>query len=623
MNATKTLASALALAVFLSSCGKAEEPTVAEAPKKTEFLFETKKFSEFPKTSTIEKIGRIVGSSSVTVTSQGNGRIESIALKEGSSVKKGQTIVRLADSVANYGLKRQQAANGVENAEVTIESTKITLDKAVSDAEIALSRAKIDYDRTVADSEKQLEKAKRDAEKNMVSATGSDAQATIAKAELDYRNLKASNAKTIENFSSNYRITVSDLKKLVSSVLFDSDKLLGITEQNRAYNDSFEAYLGARDASLLPRAQTAYARAFEVSKFLDSKDAVVVSADNVVAELAALEGQYAVVRGLLDANVRLLENSIPATTFTQSAIDGYVATYNGYKSSLSGMENGFVSFKNSATSFLANYQNNEASALAGIEVQRKNLASGEFDAKVGFERAKIGISAGIETAALAVRTAELNLENAKANRESTLKKLAVSRSDAALQLAQAGTEFGKLQIASPIDATVVRVIAQVGQEVSAGTPIVEISSRNPEVLIDVDSATAELLKTGSNVEVVAEGKSYTGTVVGASKVANSALLYSIRVVLSESPNLLGGAATVKISLPNPYPVVPVDLVKILSEQAGEMTVFSGGTFVPVPVKIGRLSGGTAEIVEGPADDAEIVLSDVSNFDSKTAVPKRK
>lgn len=416
---------------------------------------------------------------------------------------------------------------------------------------------------------------------------------------------------------------VGDLKKLVSSSTFDTDKLIGYSDANRNYNDAFEAYLGVRDSSIMPQAQSAYSKVVAVGKFLDSKSDQAVTADNVVTELSALEGQYAIVREMLNQNIRLLENSLTSTTFSQSTVDGHVATYNGYKSSLSALENAFVSFKNSATSFLSNYKNNEASALAGIEIQRKNLATGEYDAKIGFERAKIAINAGIETAALAVRTAELNLENAVKNRETTLRRLDVNRSDAELQLKQANTELSKLQILSPIDATVVKVIAQVGQEVGAGTSVVEISSRNPEVLIDVDSATAGLLSAGSSVEVSAGGKSYTGTVVGASKVANSALLYSIRIVLSDSPDLLGGAATVKISLPNPYPVVPVDLVKILSEQSGEMNVFSGGTFVPVPVKIGRLSEGMAEIVEGPSADADVVVTDVSNFDAKTAEPKRK
>ena len=81
---------------------------------------------------------------------------------------------------------------------------------------------------------------------------------------------------------------VGDLKKLVSTTMFDSDKLLGITEQNRAYNDAFEAYLGARDASILPRTQSAYAKTYESLKFLDSKIDQAVTSENVVSELSEL-----------------------------------------------------------------------------------------------------------------------------------------------------------------------------------------------------------------------------------------------------------------------------------------------------------------------------------------------
>jgi multidrug efflux pump subunit AcrA (membrane-fusion protein) len=583
MRLFKPFAAFLAASVVLSSCGTVVD--TAPSSEKTAFFFESRKFSEFPKTAEIRKIGRIVGSSSVTVTSQGIGRIESLPLKEGATVKKGQVIASLSDTVANYALRYDQAQNGVRNAAVNAESTEIALNKAVADAETNLSRVQIDYDRTVADAAKQLEKAKRDTEKTTLSFTGSDSQTALAKAELDYENLKKSNAKTIENYAPTYRVAVSDFKKLVSSVLFDSDRLLGVSEQNRSYNDAFETYLGARDSSTVSRALAAYARTVEVSKFLDSKTDLAITEGNVVSELAVLEPKYAEVRSLLDANVRVLENSIPATALSQASIDAYIATHNAYKSSLSGLENAFVAFKNSSTSFLSTYQNNEASALAGIEVQRKNLASGQYDAGVGYDRTKISINAGTETARLALETAKANLENARKNRTATLEKLEVSKIDAALQLNLAGIELGKLRIVSPIDATVVRVVAQVGQDVATGTPIVELSSRSPEVVIDVDASTAGLLQTPSVVSVTSGENAYTGTVVGVSKVANTALLFTVRIVLSETPKLLGEAATVAIPLPSPYPVVSADIVKILSEQSGELTAYSGGTFVPVGVKL--------------------------------------
>lgn len=226
MIVRKSLTVTVTAALIFTSCGKIEEAPSTNSPEKSSFFFESQKFREFSKTAEIEKIGRIVGSSAVTVTSQGNGRIVALPFKEGMYVRKGEALARLTDTIGNYSLRFDQAKNGLKNTEVTIESTKISLDKAVSDAEIALSRAQIDYERTLADAEKQLEKAKRDSERTVLNSSGSDSQSTLAKAELDYRNLLESNAKTIENYGSTYRVSVSDLKKLTSQVLFDSDRLL-------------------------------------------------------------------------------------------------------------------------------------------------------------------------------------------------------------------------------------------------------------------------------------------------------------------------------------------------------------------------------------------------------------
>lgn len=55
---------------------------------KKPFLIDTKLAKDFAKNYTIEKSGRLVGSSTISLTSQGVGRVSSIAVKEGASVKK-------------------------------------------------------------------------------------------------------------------------------------------------------------------------------------------------------------------------------------------------------------------------------------------------------------------------------------------------------------------------------------------------------------------------------------------------------------------------------------------------------------------------------------------------------
>ena len=173
-----------------------------------------------------------------------------------------------------------------------------------------------------------------------------------------------------------------------------------------------------------------------------------------------------------------------------------------------------------------------------LEVQKKNLSTGEFESILGLERTQIGVNRDLEQAKIALDSALANYNNAISNKEISLKKLEVSLTDARLSVEQAQKEFSKLSIVAPIDATVTRVNISVGQEVSMNTPMIEIASRNPEIIFDLDSLSVTLLKIGSIQPVLYDGKTYSGTVVGVSQVANDSLLYTARITLPESPKYL-------------------------------------------------------------------------------------
>ena len=471
----------------------------------------------------------------------------------------------LSDTTANYNLRREQAVNGVKTVDVNIASTKITLDKAVSDAKNAMDRASSSYASIKEDSVKQLEKAQRDANKAIVSATGSDAQVTLEKLKLDFENLKKSNATTISNYQSTYTLSIADLKKLVENISFDADKILGLSDANRSANDAFEIYLSAKVPVYKADAERLWAGLATVEAFLDEKAKTQVNETNLISELTLLSDSYAKTRSFLIAMSDMLENSIVSQTLPQTQLDGYVSLFTGYKTQLSGLESGFIAFKNGANSFLSSYKNNEASAAAALVVQEKNLTTGQFESQLGLDRTQIAIENSVEQARLAYESAKSGYENALQNRQITLEKLQVSRKDATIALEQANKESAKLSIVSPIDATVTRVNTSIGQDVATGTPVIELASSTPEIIFDLDADSVALLKIGSQEPVSYDGKTYTGTVVGVSQVANDSLLYTARIVLSTSPKYLGGVATIKLSLASAHVMLPNEMVKVISE----------------------------------------------------------
>lgn len=83
----KIIASLLLGSLLLSSCGTVV-PIEQEANAKKPFFVDTKLAKDFNREYTLEKSGRLVGSSTISLASQGVGRVSSVVVKEGASVKK-------------------------------------------------------------------------------------------------------------------------------------------------------------------------------------------------------------------------------------------------------------------------------------------------------------------------------------------------------------------------------------------------------------------------------------------------------------------------------------------------------------------------------------------------------
>lgn len=84
----KKIISTLLLASLLVSCASTPEAETPKEPAKIAFPIETRNIDSFAREYSVEKTGRLVGSSSISLTAQGTGRVESVMVKEGAVVRK-------------------------------------------------------------------------------------------------------------------------------------------------------------------------------------------------------------------------------------------------------------------------------------------------------------------------------------------------------------------------------------------------------------------------------------------------------------------------------------------------------------------------------------------------------
>ncbi len=595
----KKISAFLLIPFFLSSCWTAVVQT-PQAPEKTPFYVETYTVGKKVETYTVEKTARLTAGSSLTLSTDSAGEITTIAAKEWQSIQKGSLLVSLKDTINSYDIRLAQAQNGLTTQDANIASTKIALNKSISDSQNAYDQAKRTYD------------------------------TLVAKNPLAYDTLVNSDQKTLDTLNANYQVYLADMEKNMDQILFESDKILWVSPQFEHTNDIFEAYLGAQRGTLKSASLNSYGTALSQLGYVRSLRWKDLTPENAQEYIDGLSKDYDTIRAHVDDMVLMIQNNIISVGISQQQEDTWVAQWNGFRSLVQSSNSSFTQWKTTTLTFLQNYKSNELAVKVALEWLNRNLTPQEQDlidhspdAKLLYEQNIIDLKDRMKAAQLSLAQAASVRDTAIETKNATLAQLAASRNGTVLGIDQAKRDYSKLSVVSPFDGTVTKVIATVWQRTNVWTPVLEVVSNVPEVVINLDGDLAVWLTNGSNVLVKVWSQEFTGSVVAISKAAWSDLLYATRISVPKAQKYIGSAATVIFtstketvatwSLDNV--LLPLRSVKIISEQEWQIALYgSGWTINYQSVKLWKVSGYGVEILDPLDSTSEIVLSDVENYD---------
>jgi hypothetical protein len=343
-----------------------------------------------------------------------------------------------------------------------------------------------------------------------------------------------------------------------------------------------------------------------------------------------IEKSYTSIIGHIDDMIYMLQNNVISWDLSQERNNAWLALYSGYRSSVNGSNTAFTAWKNQILTFLKNYKLNELATKVAIESLTRELSKDELalidksaEAKLLYNNTILDIKDRISAAKLSLKQAQNARDTTVRTRETTLAQMWVGRAGGVISLEQVEREYAKLNISAPFDGTVSRVIATAGQRVTLGTPLIEVVSNLPELIIDLDAEIANALRISDSVSVMVWEKSFTGTVTAISRVAGNNLLYTTRVAVPRASLYIGTAAKVLFYLSReaewdtPTSIaLPLRAVKIISEQEWEISILgTSGTLLKKSVRLGGVSTDTVVIDDILERGLEVILSDISNFDS--------
>lgn len=616
--------------LFLFSCSWNDAQMTT---KKTDFFVKLlPTATEESKTEFVEKSSRITAGSTLMLASDWVGQVSVLNVKEGDFVKKWQTLITLKDTIWMYDIRLRQAENALRGQNVAVSNTEVSVDRALTDAQIAFDQAERAYNTLLADVTERKKKAESDYFNSDLSKTGSIASSNyekakldLEKADIDYKNILANNTQQLSNIDSSYHVFANDVRKTLEQMVFEADKVLGVTNAYQTSNDTFESFLGARNSATRTQAETLFYSAQKDLDTVKSKTSVLIKEDNASSEMNELIAVFSRTRSFIDAMSKMYENTVPGgSSLTQAQIDGWITQWNWYKSAMQLSESQFVTFKNQTVTFLNTYKNTEASSLAGInslkqqlEIAKKNIENGNSDGLIAYNRTLISIDDQLKDASLRLEQARNALDVAKKNKSIALEQADVSKINAIIWLEQASRDYNKLFITSPVNGTITRVLASVWQNVNAWSQMVEVVSDDPQIILDVEWYIAVSLEKWMEIIVISGDSIFTGIVTGISDAANANLLYTVRISVPDAVDVIGESATVRFAIEQTWALImPLSSLRIISEQEGEISVLTGsGEIQNVLVKIDSVINEQVKINANIPPHSKIILTDLSNFDS--------
>lgn len=604
--------SSLFLLIFLlSSCGK---PALVESTKPP-YDIQVVLASALSKNSFVEKTALVKAGTQVKLTAQASGRVGTLLVKPWQMVFAGQRLIQLEDTYGNAGNTWAEAAIALENAKLTLASTSASLGQALSSAKIAYEKAEKDFLATQVSMKETLEQAERNAAA-LESGTAWDGATSLSKAELELANFIASQQKQLDAFETSYDNQLQNFQSFLANVLDSTDTLLGVSEQNKTLNDTYEYLLSAKDSQQKILAEDLLRKLLTYKKW--SPDSSLPLLDRVTE----LQKAHTLVNSLLSATETVLINTVTdVTVFSPTTLATQRALIDAYQSQYSGISTALVAFLNTSQTFLATYQNERLAREQAVKLASDNGASSLAQTKITVENTLRAAESGLQLAKNAYETTQKT-------HDLTLKQLTQSVEAASIRVRSAESLFERLTVIAPVNGVIGAIQVDEGEEVTPGRAMVEIASKDAECTITVDSSMLNQIQVGTAVQINYRGQVLKGSVANISPIANQWLNFSVTVAINDAVTVFGDFATLQIPMTSLFPMVPITAVTILApgqwEIATLVTDETGALSVKkISVVLGTLRGDRIEIISDLPDATQIILSDMKNYNPTDFVLRKK
>ncbi|MFZ3232417.1 MAG: hypothetical protein WA194_02625 [Patescibacteria group bacterium] len=621
MRKTRVLPLVLLGAVLLSSCGKSEVESASKTPSDSSgAVVCSEPFTvEGSGATTLSLKAKVLADNVRNVAANNGGDVTFLDCEKGKKVTAGTLVAKISPDLSDPNVKNlmnQRDAYGsqLSNTRDILVSTRsnyatqlnsLQIQKANLETQVSLlndSLSKIQEQRKygVSDIDKQLE---------LLQIQLDTSTTQIADLKNSKAKLEDSKTADLAKLQINLANSRTQAKSLVSNALVQIDETYGITDKNREKNDAYDTYLGAKNEGLKNSVTSLWSSANATfMKFDGLSDAEVSTYLQSVGEL-------------LSKTKESVKSSIPASTFSQSAIDGLFSVFVQYENNVLTAKNGMDTVVKSVDTVRNTYD----TQMLSLDTQIDGAENGKKSVAANVENVK-GNKLGTYTSSLDVQLNQANaqIETARTNLSGVNSQIESVKSQEEIQINQLNNQISTLEsglatvsanlapqtIYAEVEGTVKEKSAASGNKVAAGGTLCQILPDHAGLKMQAYSSYD--LPLPSTLSFEADGKKY-------STVLKTKLPYQDAVTQN---SVYEAPSTVTLD------GKPVDIASVLSEgRVFDVTVDTGGkqvgsskTAVPIDYVSNTIGGSKVKVktADGKVVEKEIVLG---NLDSDTVEVK--
>ncbi|MBP9869501.1 HlyD family efflux transporter periplasmic adaptor subunit [Patescibacteria group bacterium] len=506
--------------------------------------FETAPVEKRDLVQTVEVTGEIKPAARIEMGFKNGGTIDSIMVKVGANVKKGDVLAQLEADDVEYTARAAAASLAIAQANLDARIAGETKQSIrVSEAQVEQSEANLD--KAIAD----LASTKQTTQDSLKTA-----EVALQTARDNVENQGAILSQNISNAVASARVTLLTAVGPLNSGLSDGDTISGV--DNTAANQSFVNLLGFLDQGSLERSKASYGVAKSAKIEAETALNALTNAstkEQVESAAAKLQTAITLVQVYLTDVQRVLAATLTSSNFTEASLAA--------KKSLIDADRASVSAQN--TSVLTALQTIQNTGLTQTQTV-DSLQNAYVTAQTAYETAKTNADVQVRAAETNVAIQRAMLDSSKASlelkvagpRAVDLAPLRASVEQAAVQYEKAMNDLMNVQIIAPVDGTISEVLPDVGEQISPnaiavkliGTEMYDIEAQVPEAdiskILEGQTAVITLDAYGDDVK-------FKGTVTAkdpAETRVQDAIYYKIRVQIEPGEKEVKPAMTANVTV---------------------------------------------------------------------------